>query len=143
MYFLRHWYIFLLSVALMATPAWAARHRRYHHHYHHHYVHHRYYGAQREMGAARIRQIQAALIHQHYLKGKPNGIWDAKTQAAMRSYQANHGWQTKLTPDARALIALGLGPKSDEAHVQNNKIRQPQPSISYADTLAAVQIIPK
>lgn len=29
----------------------------------------------------------------------------------MRRYQADHGWQTKLTPDSRAIIKLGLGPK--------------------------------
>jgi hypothetical protein len=29
---------------------------------------------------------------------------------AMRQYQSDHGWQTKLTPDSRALISLGLGP---------------------------------
>jgi hypothetical protein len=28
----------------------------------------------------------------------------------MQKYQADHGWQTRLTPDSRALIALGLGP---------------------------------
>jgi hypothetical protein len=28
----------------------------------------------------------------------------------MQKFQADHGWQTKLTPDSRALIKLGLGP---------------------------------
>jgi hypothetical protein len=28
----------------------------------------------------------------------------------MRQYQSDHGWQTKLMPDSRALISLGLGP---------------------------------
>ena len=30
----------------------------------------------------------------------------------MQRYQADHGWQTKLMPDSRALISLGLGPAS-------------------------------
>ena len=40
----------------------------------------------------------------------PTGEWNATTQAAMQKYQADHGWQTKLMPDSRALKALGLGP---------------------------------
>jgi hypothetical protein len=37
---------------------------------------------------------------------------------AMRQYQSDHGWQTKLTPDSRALISLGLGPN----HPQDSAI---------------------
>lgn len=152
------WHIFLLSAALLVTPALAIRshrspiaHRHYSHHryYHHrrvvhHYVHH-YVRGQRGMTPDRVTQIQNALIQKHYLTGDPNGHWDARTQDAMRKYQADHGWQTKLMPDARAIIALGLGPKTDESRVQTarQEAKQPQPSISYADTLAAVQIVPK
>ena len=32
---------------------------------------------------------------------------------AMIRYQAENGWQTKITPDSRALIKLGLGPRHD------------------------------
>ncbi len=28
----------------------------------------------------------------------------------MLKYQADNGWQTRITPDSRALIKLGLGP---------------------------------
>ena len=31
----------------------------------------------------------------------------------MTRYQAENGWQTKITPDSRALIKLGLGPRND------------------------------
>ena len=55
-------------------------------------------------------QIQQALIRQHYLTGEPTGKWDATTIGAMQKYQADNGWQTKLTPDSRALEKLGLGP---------------------------------
>lgn len=58
----------------------------------------------------RVTQIQQALVREHYLSQEPNGQWDATTQAAMQKYQADHGWQTKLMPDSRALKALGLGP---------------------------------
>jgi hypothetical protein len=35
----------------------------------------------------------------------------------MQHYQAANGWQSKTTPDARALIKLGLGP--DHQHLLN------------------------
>ncbi|HSM87266.1 MAG TPA: peptidoglycan-binding protein [Candidatus Limnocylindrales bacterium] len=58
----------------------------------------------------RAREIQEALIREHYLNGEPTGKWDERTQTAMTRYQADNGWQTKITPDSRALIKLGLGP---------------------------------
>ncbi|MHB1795627.1 MAG: hypothetical protein ACYCPO_11735, partial [Acidobacteriaceae bacterium] len=48
-----------------------------------------------------------------YLNGSPTGQWDTETQAAMVKYQTDNGWQSKITPDSRALIKLGLGPKQD------------------------------
>jgi len=60
----------------------------------------------------RATQIQAALIKAGYLNGEPSGHWDAASQAAMEKLQADNGWQTKLVPDSRALIKLGLGPGS-------------------------------
>ncbi len=58
----------------------------------------------------RVTQIQQALIRENYLTGEADGKWDASTIAAMQKYQADHGWQTKLMPDSRALLKLGLGP---------------------------------
>jgi hypothetical protein len=58
----------------------------------------------------RTREIQTALIREHYLNGEPNGVWDQSSKDAMLKYQADNGWQTKITPDSRALIKLGLGP---------------------------------
>ncbi len=58
----------------------------------------------------RATAIQQALIREKYLTGEPSGKWDDRTQAAMARYQADHGWQSKITPDSRALIKLGLGP---------------------------------
>ena len=65
---------------------------------------------QRQIDSGRATEIQAALIREHYLDGEPTGQWDATTEAAMRKMQADNGWQTKITPDSRALIKLGLGP---------------------------------
>jgi putative peptidoglycan binding protein len=65
---------------------------------------------QRGIDQERTREIQTALIQQHYLSGEPSGVWDQSTKDALTKYQADNGWQTKLTPDSRALIKLGLGP---------------------------------
>ncbi|HKM49023.1 MAG TPA: peptidoglycan-binding domain-containing protein [Terriglobales bacterium] len=68
---------------------------------------------QKEIDSDRAREIQTALIREHYLQGEPTGKWDAATQAAMHRYQADQGWQSKQIPDSRALIKLGLGPSHD------------------------------
>jgi hypothetical protein len=70
---------------------------------------------QRQIDPDRAREIQTALIREHYLTGEPTGQWDSASQAAMSKFQADQGWQTKLTPDSRALIKLGLGPSQDSA----------------------------
>jgi hypothetical protein len=75
---------------------------------------------QRAIDSTRATEIQTALIKQKYLNGAATGQWDAQTQVAMRQYQSDHGWQTKLTPDSRALISLGLGPD----HTQDPAIHQ-------------------
>lgn len=72
---------------------------------------------QKKIDPTRAREIQEALIRQHYMSGKASGIWDDSTQKAMERYQADNGWQSKTTPDSRALIKLGLGP--DQAHLLN------------------------
>ncbi len=65
---------------------------------------------QHAMAAKRIRQIQAALIQEHYLQGRATGVWDVRSKTAMSRFQADNRWQSKVVPDARALIKLGLGP---------------------------------
>jgi cytoskeletal protein RodZ len=58
----------------------------------------------------RTVEIQQALVREHYLPGEPSGKWDQSTKDAFVRLQAENGWQTKVTPDSRALIKLGLGP---------------------------------
>jgi len=65
----------------------------------------------------RATQIQTALIKAGYLTGTPSGAWDAQSQAAMEKLQADNGWQTKIVPDSRAIIKLGLGPNSSTATI--------------------------
>ncbi len=65
---------------------------------------------QQAMDASRVREIQAALIREKFLDGQANGVWDQRSKDAMQRFQGANGWQTKMVPDSRALIKLGLGP---------------------------------
>jgi len=68
---------------------------------------------QQAIDSERAREIQEALIKKNYMQGEPSGRWDAATEAALRKFQGDQGWQTKTVPDSRALIKLGLGPSKD------------------------------
>jgi hypothetical protein len=83
---------------------------------------------QQKIDPTRAREIQEALIREHYLDGTASGTWDARSQSAMQRYQADNGWQSKVVPDSRALIKMGLGP--DHEHLLNPEsamTSQPEP----------------
>ena len=80
----------------------SGRHSRHSRNWRHH--------GQQKVDAQRTQQIQGALVRSHYLEGEPSGAWDSMTEDALRRYQAANGWQSKVVPDSRALIKLGLGP---------------------------------
>lgn len=138
-----------LGLALIATPVFAATShhasskktsavRRVGHRIRHRISHLR---GQREIAPERATEIQNALIHQNYLSGSPSGKWDTETEAAMQKYQADHGWQTKLTPDSRALIALGLGPSTATSQPLPANTYAPVNEPAEAGTLASVHSI--
>ncbi len=150
MLFVRACQTALLTVALIATPAFAGRSHRTPTSGHKKKTSHKVQG-QRGIDSDRAREIQTALIRQNYLSGEPSGQWDTETQAAMQKYQADNGWQTKLTPDSRALIKLGLGPdhsgtlpaaattaKTADAVAPQAKTA---PAVAEANTLAAAHSI--
>ena len=70
---------------------------------------------QQQISSDRVREIQAALIRDHYMSGQPTGVFDQRTKTALTKLQADQGWQSKVVPDSRALIKLGLGPNHDGA----------------------------
>jgi len=72
---------------------------------------------QQKIDGDRTRQIQEALIRQKYMQGEPTGVWDPSTEQAMTRYQSDNGWQSKVTPDSRAIIKLGLGPDHSQDSV--------------------------
>ena len=81
----------------------------------------------RAIDDARATQIQDALVKAGYLQ-EVSGHWDTESQAAMQKLQADNGWQTKLIPDSRALIKLGLGPNQASAGASS-----PTSSLSVLD----------
>lgn len=84
---------------------------------------------QQAIDTNRATQIQQALIREHYLSGTASGQWDTTTQAAMQKYQADHGWQTRLLPDSRALKSLGLGPDySGALNAKDSSFASPTPA---------------
>lgn len=136
-----------LGLALIATPVFASSS---------HHAHKSHKGStvrrvghrlrhpigQRGIAPERATEIQNALIREKYLSGDPSGKWDSETEAAMQKYQADHGWQTRLTPDSRALIALGLGPSTASSQpLPASTYTAPSSTTAEAGTLASVHSI--
>jgi len=111
----------MLAAGIAAIPAFASRVHRAPTSGHAHVKHHtpttstHNLHGQQAIAPEPVTAIQQALIKAHYLNGDPSAKWDADTQAAMVKFQSDQGWQTKLTPDSRALIKLGLGPDHSDA----------------------------
>jgi len=83
---------------------------------------------QQKIDSQLTREIQAALIREHYMGGEPTGVWDQTSQHAMERYQADNGWQSKSVPDSRALIKLGLGPDHEKLlNPESAMTSSPQP----------------
>ena len=91
---------------------------------------------QRAMDDTRATQIQTALVKAGYLK-EASGHWDSESQAAMQKLQGDNGWQTKLVPDSRALIKLGLGPNAQAAMPTMTSVAGATADNSAATTEAA------
>jgi hypothetical protein len=93
---------------------------------------------QQAIDSTRATEIQQALIREHYLTGAASGSWDSATQAAMQKYQGDQGWQTKLTPDSRALKKLGLGPDYSTAiNAKDSSFAAPAPASTIPASQAA------
>jgi peptidoglycan hydrolase-like protein with peptidoglycan-binding domain len=92
---------------------------------------------QRTIDDERATQIQSALIKAGYLTGSPSGHWDAQSEAAMQKLQGDNGWQTKLVPDSRALIKLGLGPVSASADTASASASAGHSDVSPGGSIAS------
>jgi hypothetical protein len=147
----RAWQALLIVTALSVTPAFANRTHRAPTAGHPKSSTHKAKKSshvaqgQRTIDPERAKEIQSALIRENYMSGTPSGQWDSDTQAAMLKYQADHGWQTKLTPDSRAIIKLGLGPQQKPEGTQLGSSPAPSlpanPTVSDSNTLASTHSI--
>ena len=95
---------------------------------------------QQKIDTERTRQIQGALVREHYLTSEPSGTWDVATQDAMRRYQADQGWQDKSIPDSRALIKLGLGPGHE--HLLNPESAMTSEPVGMRNPSAPLPVVP-
>lgn len=138
MSYFRASFAILITVTLLSSSAFASHVHRSptagaSHHAHklsgtHHRASSRRAKGQQAIAPDRVTQIQQALIREHYMTGDADGNWDINTVAAMQKYQADHGWQTKLMPDSRALVKLGLGPDySNAINAKNSNFAAPPP----------------
>ena len=139
----------LLGVALIVAPAFATRVHRASTSAHGRSSHkavasrklasksHKLHG-QQIIESSRVTEIQQALIREHYLTGEANGNWDASTAVAMQKYQSDQGWQTRITPDSRALKKLGLGPDYSTAiNAKDSSFAAPAPANNIPQAQAA------
>jgi hypothetical protein len=128
----------LITVTVLSSPAFASHVHRSptagaSHHSHklsamRHRVLSRRAKGQQAIDPERVTQIQQALIREHYMTGEADGKWEGTTVTAMQKYQADHGWQTKLMPDSRALEKLGLGPDySNAINAKDSNFAAPPP----------------
>lgn len=86
---------------------------------------------QQKIDQDRTRQIQEALIREKYMQGEPTGVWDSSTEQALTRYQSDNGWQSRVTPDSRAIIKLGLGPDhSQDSIIPDRRGAAPVSSIA-------------
>jgi peptidoglycan hydrolase-like protein with peptidoglycan-binding domain len=53
------------------------------------------------------------LVKAGYDPGPTDGVWGAKSVAALQAYQRDHGLEPTGKIDALSLIRLGLGPQHD------------------------------
>jgi len=127
--------VLVCGLLLASAPAFATRTHRAatagHVLHHKGSKKHHFVPGQRGIEPDRAKEIQDALIREHYLPGPASGQWDSTTETAMQKFQADHGWQTRLTPDSRALIKLGLGPHDPaQAGVTSGSAAVSTPSVS-------------
>jgi putative peptidoglycan binding protein len=74
----------------------------------------------------RYKEIQQALVSKGYLKGEPNGVWDADSTDAMRRFQTDNKLDPSGKLNSRSLIGLGLGPQTPQTPVPSVPSPAPQ-----------------
>jgi peptidoglycan hydrolase-like protein with peptidoglycan-binding domain len=63
----------------------------------------------------RIRLVQQALAERGYYQAEPNGVWSSACIEALKRFEADQNVKVDGKIDSKMLIALGLGPRYDNA----------------------------
>jgi hypothetical protein len=111
--------VIVFCALLAATPAFATRTHRAAtagHALHHKAKKHKFVPGQRQIEPERAKEIQDALIREHYLSSPASGQWDSTTEAAMQKYQADHGCQTVASPLPTAALSPSEPTRTDPGH---------------------------
>jgi hypothetical protein len=75
-----------------------------------------------DIPAARVVEIQNALIRVGVLAGPPTGIYDQSTFSAMSTFQTRNGWKPVGDPTALSLKALGVRKNSGQGQYEPAKV---------------------
>lgn len=71
---------------------------------------------QRSPTAERYKEIQEALASKGYLQPDTvSGVWDTPSMSALKKFQQDQNLEPSGKLDSLSIIALGLGPKRDQA----------------------------
>jgi peptidoglycan hydrolase-like protein with peptidoglycan-binding domain len=78
------------------------------------------YTAQQQPTADRYREIQQALADRGYFQGTADGTWGPDSADALRRFQVDQDLDADGKISSLSLIALGLGPKYENAAVRTS-----------------------
>jgi peptidoglycan hydrolase-like protein with peptidoglycan-binding domain len=71
---------------------------------------------QRSPSPERYKEIQSALASKGYLQPDTvSGVWDTSSTSALKKFQQDQNLEPSGKIDSLSIIALGLGPKRDQA----------------------------
>jgi hypothetical protein len=71
---------------------------------------------QRNPTPERYKEIQLALASKGYLQADtPSGVWDTSSVSALKKFQTDQNLEPSGKLDSVSIIALGLGPRHDQA----------------------------
>lgn len=81
-----------------------------------------------DLSEPEIREVQTVLIREGFLHGRVTGVFDARTRAAVVSFQRKRGFEASGRIDTRTVSALGLQGKVNVKSDSSSSSSRSQPS---------------
>jgi hypothetical protein len=88
------------------------------------------YASQQQPAPDRYREIQPALADKGYFRGSVDGTWGADSMDALKRFQTEQNLDADGKIGALSLIALGLGPRRENASIRSAPSPDKGPEIS-------------